>query len=119
MTTHWIISIGRPKLPVISGKAILTALSRGTTDVPRPISTSRSHCLAVIPGHAVERVSAREPGSVFTTAIVAEERCSERSFRGKIFASNSSWDKIPFLSFAYDKVGAVLRPLLRGTLTAF
>src|SRR6516225_9246408 len=69
MTTHWIISIGRPKLPVISGKAIFTALSRGTTDVPRPISTSRSHCLAVIPGHAVERVSAREPVSVFTTQL--------------------------------------------------
>jgi hypothetical protein len=41
------------------------------------------------------------------------------SFREKIFASNSSWDKIPFLSSAYDKVGAVLRPLLRETLAAF
>src|ERR1700741_4241481 len=113
MTTHWIISIGKPKLPVMLGNAMLTALSSGTTDVPTPISASRRHCRAVIPGPAVERVFAREPGSVFTTAIVAEERCSERSFRGKIFANDASCDKISFLSSAYDKVGAVLGPLLR------
>src|SRR5579883_2024321 len=38
MTTHWIIAIGRPKLAVMSGKAILTAVSSATTEVPRPIS---------------------------------------------------------------------------------
>src|SRR3954467_2916992 len=42
MTTHWIIGIGRPKLPVISGKAMLTAVSSGTTEIPSPISTRRS-----------------------------------------------------------------------------
>src|SRR5437870_5235106 len=42
MTTHWIIAIGRPKLPVMSGNAMLTAVSSGTTEMPRPISTSRS-----------------------------------------------------------------------------
>src|SRR5208282_3004607 len=59
MTTHWIISIGRPKLPVMLGKAMLTALSRGTTDVPSPISTSRSHCRAVIPGQAAAPAQVR------------------------------------------------------------
>ena len=48
MTTHWIISSGRPKLPVMSGKAMLTALSSGTTEVPKPTRTSLSHCRAVI-----------------------------------------------------------------------
>ncbi len=42
--THWIIEIGRPKLPVMSGKAMLTELSRGTTDTPSPISTSLKKC---------------------------------------------------------------------------
>src|SRR6266700_8363893 len=43
MTTHWIIGIGSPKLLVMSGKAILTAVSSGTTEIPSPTSTSRSH----------------------------------------------------------------------------
>src|SRR6266567_1919764 len=43
MTTHWIIAIGSPKLPVMSGKAILTEVSSGTTEMPSPTSTSRSH----------------------------------------------------------------------------
>src|SRR6266851_4046786 len=43
MTTHWIIGIGSPKLPVMSGKAILTAVSSGTTEMPSPTSISRSH----------------------------------------------------------------------------
>src|SRR5204862_1100063 len=42
MTTHCIISTGSPKLPVISGNAMLTAVSSGTTDVPRPTRTSRN-----------------------------------------------------------------------------
>src|SRR5947209_11453402 len=42
MITHWIIGIGRPKLPVMSGKAMLTAVSSGTTEMPSPTSTSRS-----------------------------------------------------------------------------
>jgi hypothetical protein len=42
MMTHWIIEIGRPKLPVMSGKAMLTALSSGTTETPNPIKTSRT-----------------------------------------------------------------------------
>ena len=42
MTTHWIIAIGRPKLPVMSGNAMLTAVSSGTTEMPSPIRTSRT-----------------------------------------------------------------------------
>jgi hypothetical protein len=52
MTTHWIIWIGKPKLPVISGKAMFTAVSSGTTDVPRPTNTTRKISRAVIAGQA-------------------------------------------------------------------
>src|SRR5579885_2827345 len=41
MTTHWIIAIGSPKLRVMAGKPILTAVSSGTTDIPSPIITRR------------------------------------------------------------------------------
>jgi hypothetical protein len=107
MTTHWIISIGRPKLRVMSGNAMLTALSSGTTDVPNPISTSRSHCRAVILGRAATPVfagdSAGMRGAVLMTAIVAEERCSKCFFRGKIFAGISSWVEPSAVSDSYEK----------------
>ena len=123
MTTHWIISIGRPKLRVMSGKAMLTALSSGTTEVPSPISASRSPCRAVIPGRAAAAVSAGASagmrGAVLMTAIVAEERCSICSFSGKNFCPNPSRVKISLFSGAYYKVGAVLGPVIRGTLTRF
>src|SRR5215831_4225168 len=48
MTTHCIIATGRPKLPVISGNAMLTAVSSGTTDVPTPTRTRRNACRGVI-----------------------------------------------------------------------
>src|SRR5579862_8961735 len=47
MTTHWIIAIGSAKLPVMSGKAILTEVSSGTTEMPSPTSTRRSRGRAV------------------------------------------------------------------------
>ena len=56
MTTHWIASIGRAKLPVISGNAILTAVSSGTIDVPRPAIATCNACFPVICG-LVERAS--------------------------------------------------------------
>src|SRR5258708_35491907 len=62
MTTHWIIAIGSPKLPVMSGKAMLTAVSSGTTEMPRPTSTSRSH------GQATTGAAAALP---FTAAGIA------------------------------------------------
>ena len=112
MTTHWIISIGGPNLAVMSGKAMLTALSSGTTDVPRPISTSRSPCRAVIPGRAATPVfgvaSAGTCGAVFMAPIVAEVPCSECPLREKIFAQDSSWAKMSALSDAYEKVRTVL-----------
>src|SRR6185437_11801439 len=44
MMTHWIIAIGKPKLPVMSGNAMLTELSSGTTDTPNPISANLKKC---------------------------------------------------------------------------
>src|SRR6266851_10426353 len=65
MTTHWIIGIGSPKLPVMSGKAILTAVSSGTTEIPSPTSTSRSH------GEATAGAGAATP---FTEVDIASSR---------------------------------------------
>src|ERR1043165_5423268 len=42
MMTHWIIASARPKLPVMSGNAILTAVSSGTTETPRPTISNRN-----------------------------------------------------------------------------
>ena len=111
MTTHWIVSIGRPKLPVMSGKAMLTALSSGTTDVPRPISATRSPCRAVIPGRAATPVfgvaSAGTCGAVFMGPIVAEERARGARLREKIFAKNPSSVKMSELSAPYEGVWAL------------
>src|SRR6266851_5962033 len=65
MTTHWIIGIGSPKLRVMSGNAILTAVSSGTTEMPSPTSISRSH------GHATAGAGAATP---FTDAGIASSR---------------------------------------------
>src|SRR5215467_5433794 len=70
MTTHWIISIGRPKPSVISGKAMLTAVSSGTTDVPRPTSTICRMRLAVM------RVC-EEPVTTQPFVNPAQEGCEE------------------------------------------
>ena len=102
MTTHWIISIGKPKLPVMLGKAMLTALSSGTTDVPRPISASRSPCRAVIPGRAAAPVCGGDcdglRGAVLTKAIVAEQLCSGCVHSGKKFRRSLARIKIYYLS---------------------
>ena len=72
--THWIIAIGRPKLPVMSGKAMLTALSSGTTDTPNPMSASRRKC----PAREVETIAASD-------AISPQYRA--RRHRGKLIAA--------------------------------
>ena len=63
MTTHWIISIGKPKLPVIAGKAMFTAVSSGTTDVPSPTSRMRNLCRAVILPQAERGLASRSASS--------------------------------------------------------
>src|SRR6266446_3282237 len=64
MTTHWIIGIGRPKLPVMSGKAMLTAVSSGTTEMPSPTSTSRSQSRSLAQAGAATPFTDVAPGSI-------------------------------------------------------
>src|SRR6266446_3309375 len=64
MMTHWIIGIGRPKLPVMSGKAMLTAVSSGTTEMPSPTSTSRSHSRNLADAGAATPFTDVAPGSI-------------------------------------------------------
>src|ERR1041385_5978830 len=42
MMTHWIIASARPKLPVMSGNAILTAVSIRATETHSPTVSSRN-----------------------------------------------------------------------------
>src|SRR3981081_416040 len=64
MTTHWIIAIGRPKLPVMSGKAMLTAVSSGTTEIPSPTSTSRNPSRSLVRAGRTASFSDVAPGSI-------------------------------------------------------
>src|SRR5487761_1878623 len=77
MTTHWIIAIGRPKPWVMAGKAMLTEVSSGTTEVPRPSSTSAERRRPVIRG-AARWLSGPIGGSENSTFCVW---CPDREFR--------------------------------------
>jgi len=64
MTTHWIIGIGSPKLPVMSGKAMLTAVSSGTTEMPSPINASRARSRIVTGAATAPPFTDVAPGSI-------------------------------------------------------
>src|ERR1700756_486794 len=95
MTTHWIISIGRPKLAVMSGKAMLTALSSGTTEGPNPINASRGQYRNGI------RDRAATPGP-----IAAGGGCRARRLREKNHIAARSDTKIRDPSDAYIPASA-------------
>src|SRR2546428_127115 len=59
-----IIGIGRPKLPVMSGKAMLTAVSSGTTEMPSPTSTRRKPSRNLAEPGAATPFTDVAPGSI-------------------------------------------------------
>src|SRR5215831_215755 len=80
MMTHWIIASGRPKLPVMSGKAMLTAVSSGTTEMPSPTMTRRIPSRTRLRTGTTALLSDVAPGSMARDER-ADERASERERR--------------------------------------
>src|SRR5437660_906089 len=109
--THWIIGIGRPKLPVMSGKAMLTAVSSGTTEMPNPSNTSRSPSRNRAAAGAATPFTDVAPGSICGLK-------SGRRLAGAIMAASSSNASLGFSLAIHGGAGTLRREAMSAARNA-